>query len=263
MMLDELVPCGNPKIISTIDHRQRSISKDWLKAIRRKGVLYCAWCNKKKLPTGRKKYCSDKCADSSSIYCSPQTHANAFKILMVRQDYKCSHCAHDYYPAFLIGWKQRLKGKRREIRRRLDVLKKHIPESRKAWADLEKSGKPNIEERGFNEKGHFYVKYPLMETEEINEWSREEEKKLNQSLKEYFEMKSNGPRWDFGTPDAIRGYHRGLKDNKEPEIDHIIPVALNGMAIGLDNAQILCYSCHKVKTRFDMVEIRNARKAVS
>lgn len=36
-----------------------------------------------------------------------------------------------------------------------------------------------------------------------------------------------------------------------PEVDHIIPFAKGGQAIGFDNHQAICYACHKVKTKVD------------
>ena len=45
-----------------------------------------------------------------------------------------------------------------------------------------------------------------------------------------------------------------------PEMDHIIPVAMGGSILGHDNIQMICYSCHKIKTKTDMINIRNNKK---
>ena len=37
-----------------------------------------------------------------------------------------------------------------------------------------------------------------------------------------------------------------------PEVDHIIPIMSGGQSLGLDNHQVLCYSCHKKKTKVDI-----------
>lgn len=36
-----------------------------------------------------------------------------------------------------------------------------------------------------------------------------------------------------------------------PEVDHIIAISKGGQAIGLSNHQILCYACHKAKSKKD------------
>ena len=44
------------------------------------------------------------------------------------------------------------------------------------------------------------------------------------------------------------------------EVDHITPVALGGDMFDEENLQVLCYTCHKEKTKKDMKEIANLRK---
>ncbi|MDI1496223.1 MAG: HNH nuclease domain-containing protein [Cenarchaeum symbiont of Oopsacas minuta] len=44
------------------------------------------------------------------------------------------------------------------------------------------------------------------------------------------------------------------------EVDHIKAVALGGDSWNKENLQILCSSCHKVKTKLDMTLIKNNRK---
>lgn len=36
-----------------------------------------------------------------------------------------------------------------------------------------------------------------------------------------------------------------------PEVDHILAISKGGTALGLDNHQAICYSCHKAKTKID------------
>lgn len=38
---------------------------------------------------------------------------------------------------------------------------------------------------------------------------------------------------------------------RRPEVDHIIPIFKGGTSIGLDNHQVICYTCHKRKTAAD------------
>lgn len=47
---------------------------------------------------------------------------------------------------------------------------------------------------------------------------------------------------------------------RTPEVDHIIPIALGGQSLGFDNHQVLCYDCHKTKTKKDIKDITKARK---
>lgn len=42
---------------------------------------------------------------------------------------------------------------------------------------------------------------------------------------------------------------------KKPEVDHIVPIALGGDPVGFDNHQVLCYDCHKDKTKIDIKDI--------
>lgn len=45
-----------------------------------------------------------------------------------------------------------------------------------------------------------------------------------------------------------------------PEVDHVIPIALGGDPVGFDNHQILCYSCHKKKTKNDVGMIATMKR---
>jgi 5-methylcytosine-specific restriction endonuclease McrA len=49
-----------------------------------------------------------------------------------------------------------------------------------------------------------------------------------------------------------------LKENVDPklkpEVDHVIPIFKGGQALGLDNHQAICYSCHKGKTSKDLTK---------
>lgn len=41
------------------------------------------------------------------------------------------------------------------------------------------------------------------------------------------------------------------------EVDHILAISKGGQSLGLENHQILCYDCHKVKTKQDLSGKRN------
>lgn len=42
-----------------------------------------------------------------------------------------------------------------------------------------------------------------------------------------------------------------VPSDRLPEVDHIVPVAKGGQALGFENHQCICYQCHKAKTRID------------
>lgn len=41
-----------------------------------------------------------------------------------------------------------------------------------------------------------------------------------------------------------------------PEVDHILAIGLGGESLGLDNHQVLCRECHKIKTVEDLNKMR-------
>lgn len=41
------------------------------------------------------------------------------------------------------------------------------------------------------------------------------------------------------------------------EVDHIVPIYKGGQALGLENHQAICFSCHKSKTKVDLSGKRN------
>ena len=63
------------------------------------------------------------------------------------------------------------------------------------------------------------------------------------------------------TPDiALENLHwyylkrlkRNIPRNKKPEVDHILAISKGGPSLGLDNVRILCFDCHKEKTKKDL-----------
>lgn len=47
---------------------------------------------------------------------------------------------------------------------------------------------------------------------------------------------------------------RSFCNDRKPEVDHIVSVALGGQSIGMENVQMLCSICHKEKSKKDMKE---------
>lgn len=42
-----------------------------------------------------------------------------------------------------------------------------------------------------------------------------------------------------------------VSKDRKPEIDHILAISKGGTALGLENHQVLCYTCHKAKSKID------------
>lgn len=58
----------------------------------------------------------------------------------------------------------------------------------------------------------------------------------------------------------LKSKARGVKNKeRQIEVDHIIPIALGGQALGLDNHQVICKSCHKEKTKQDLANIAKSK----
>jgi hypothetical protein len=132
---------------------------------------FCAWCTKEELFHGNRKYCSTDCSESAEASFYPQKELG-LKLLLERQDYKCSGCQFDYRPF-------------------MDAI---VEKDRRAGASFEEGKLP------------FY----------------------------YFKrLKSRVPK------------------DKKPEVDHILAISKGGQSIGLANHQVLCFNCHKTKTKVD------------
>lgn len=50
---------------------------------------------------------------------------------------------------------------------------------------------------------------------------------------------------------SIPRLKRSIPPDRKPEVDHTIPISKGGTALGLSNHSILCYLCHKKKTKVD------------
>lgn len=50
-------------------------------------------------------------------------------------------------------------------------------------------------------------------------------------------------------------YFKRLKNHvsrdKNPEVDHILAISKGGVSLGLENHQVICYTCHKIKSKVD------------
>lgn len=52
----------------------------------------------------------------------------------------------------------------------------------------------------------------------------------------------------------MRRFKRLIPVETRPEVDHVLAIVLGGTSLGLENHQILCAKCHKVKTALDIKE---------
>ncbi len=59
-------------------------------------------------------------------------------------------------------------------------------------------------------------------------------------------------------------YYKRLKykagKERSPEVDHVIPIYKGGISLGIDNHQVLCYTCHKLKTASDLSGKRKGKE---
>jgi hypothetical protein len=55
----------------------------------------------------------------------------------------------------------------------------------------------------------------------------------------------------------MKCFKQRVSRENAPEVDHVVPISKGGIAIGLENKQILCYTCHKAKTKIDNSGPRN------
>jgi len=170
-----LKPTNNPRIVElTKSHRDRRINLSDIPVLKdAAGKRMCNWCGVVELLKGNQKYCSQECSIAMFAWANPQKE-NALYALMIRQEWKCNICQHDYTPV--------------------------LNES-KAYADRRNILVPEL---GKHEAFWF-----------------------------------------------IKVFKNRCSSKVKPEIDHIHPVSKGGTALGLDNHQAICYTCHKAKTSVD------------
>jgi hypothetical protein len=67
--------------------------------------------------------------------------------------------------------------------------------------------------------------------------------------------KSYGTKFfDFTKPNsyAMKSLKVRIAPELKPEVDHVVPIFKGGESLGLDNHQVICYTCHKAKTKKDV-----------
>jgi 5-methylcytosine-specific restriction endonuclease McrA len=178
-------PSGNPKVLElTKSIRERSYNLSCLKPIKLEELndkgkprRLCAWCAVEEIFGGNQKYCSNNCSTSAMAWSYPQKE-DALRYLLLRQDWKCAHCAYDYMP-FL----EKIVERDRERNRSCAVT---------CFLD-------------FATLPWYYFK----------------------------RLKAKVP------------------GDRKPEVDHVLAISKGGHSLGLENHQVLCYTCHKIKSKID------------
>lgn len=66
---------------------------------------------------------------------------------------------------------------------------------------------------------------------------------------EYFKSGSYKTEYSYF---LIKRLKENIDKKLKPEVDHIVPIYKGGQSLGLDNHQVICYSCHKGKTAVDL-----------
>lgn len=62
------------------------------------------------------------------------------------------------------------------------------------------------------------------------------------------------------TERLLRLMKNRVPDERRIETDHILPISLGGLGLDISNLQLLCYTCHKVKTKADATERARRRR---
>lgn len=95
---------ANPQVEElTKSCKERSYNLSALKAVTKvleeglKPARFCVWCGEVRLNHGNQKYCSRTCSTNAMAWAYPQKEEGLF-ILLVRQNWKCNVCNHDWQP---------------------------------------------------------------------------------------------------------------------------------------------------------------------
>lgn len=90
---------NNPKIEElTKSETKRKCSLTRIKVHVVDGKRFCAWCITEELKDSRRKYCSEECSINMTAWGYPQKE-EGLGLLLIRQQYKCNLCQHDWAPA--------------------------------------------------------------------------------------------------------------------------------------------------------------------
>lgn len=93
-------PTKNPKILEltkSFKDRALQLSRS-MKPDVVDGKRMCCWCGEVDLgKNANKKYCSKECSEAIFTWAQPQK-GNGLHALLVRQDWKCNICQHDWKP---------------------------------------------------------------------------------------------------------------------------------------------------------------------
>lgn len=89
---------NNPKIEElTKSQTKRQYSLSRVQPPKVEGKRYCVWCTEKILTHGNQKYCSTECSTNMMAWGYPQKE-EGLGLLLMRQDFKCNICQHDWAP---------------------------------------------------------------------------------------------------------------------------------------------------------------------
>lgn len=136
----KLIKPGNIRNIMLVlneNKGSRSIPIQSIESPITNGITYCKWCAKNPV-YGQKQYCSEDCKFSMYVFAYPQTFP-ATRVLMERQNFKCSVCTFDYAPyiedAINIVSKENIFDWDEHSCIVLDMVNKSVPEERKPEVD--------------------------------------------------------------------------------------------------------------------------------
>lgn len=99
-------PAKNPDVLGlakTCKNRLYNLSD--IKVVKLDGInRNCVWCLKL-LQKNKQKWCSEVCARSALAWCAPCRN-HGLRVLLFRDDFKCSSCEFNYRPFFLKAYRK-------------------------------------------------------------------------------------------------------------------------------------------------------------
>lgn len=224
MKLKDYVLPGNPIVKQLLGLKDRYTNLSQFKIKVENNVRYCAWCYSSPITNKHHnaKYCSSNCQSSALIWTNPQSDFS-FQVLLERQEYLCAcGCNFNYLPSIELAYKIRI-----------------------------------AENNWYDQKIKTSFNSYHLEREAKKKFIEEEVKRLNFNIDKLDNVDCYRIKDNFFF--ERNGFNNQIEEQNKPEVDHIIPVALGGETLGIDNLQILTTKCHSLKTKIDITNIRKRK----
>lgn len=229
-MLNYGVECRNPLVFDILKRwTERTLQVYHVKP-KITGKRLCAWClNDISHRPKNAEYCNDLCR--GCLYRCFDNRSKAHLLLM-RQDLSCLGCG-EYYGDLIEDFDE--KHKEFELEHARFILSDVVD-----FIYRQNQGEP------------IWRSTPI-------------DVKLKESLDEINKIKFGKYSFEAKVGRWINLHGNENIDKQKRinlEVDHIIPLAAGGLSFDDDNLQILCYDCHKEKTKKDIVTIYDYKRSL-